>query len=273
MTIQHPNFCRQFLRQYTSWGEGGLDESAKDIHFAILNASKAAFHLASRCQKFLLPDGGRVIMDMELRALDDALPLRLPYPDVALEYFHSSPLGPGEVMSTKRIIFATEYEDMIMVLPVSYIDQSKEWIAYPEVALPLTGYLDRSKIIDGCVAINFIKAHGEIPDSDYLDEISALLCFLNALRCKNVHIELSKRDGKPPKTALPFDDYRILTVSAGKSSTSISGAGQPHRSPREHLRRGHIRTFEDRSSIWVNAAIVNAGKGFGKIFKDYRIRP
>ena len=45
-----------------------------------------------------------------------------------------------------------------------------------------------------------------------------------------------------------------------------------HRSPREHLRRGHIRRLADGRRIWVNAAIVGAGKGVGVVSKDYALR-
>jgi hypothetical protein len=34
-----------------------------------------------------------------------------------------------------------------------------------------------------------------------------------------------------------------------------------HRSPREHLRRGHIRIYQSGRRIWVNSTLVNAGVG------------
>lgn len=50
-----------------------------------------------------------------------------------------------------------------------------------------------------------------------------------------------------------------------------SALAEPAASPREHLRRGHIRRLEDGRKFWINAAVVAAGNG-GKIHKDYGIR-
>jgi len=68
----------------------------------------------------------------------------------------------------------------------------------------------------------------------------------------------------------PFDDYHILTIESPKAAASDGGHGGSHRSPREHLRRGHIRRLEDGRKLWINATVVNAGVG-GKVSKDYRI--
>ena len=103
---------------------------------------------------------------------------------------------------------------------------------------------------------------------DLLDEINAVLELIEALSCSNVRHEplpvrkLNKAAAK--RGALPFDEYRILVVNApGKQDADQghSAGAVTHRSPREHLRRGHIRTYQTGRRIWVNSTLVNAGVG------------
>ena len=70
--------------------------------------------------------------------------------------------------------------------------------------------------------------------------------------------------------ALPFDDYHVLTINVGGQGQREGAANGSHRSPREHLRRGHIRRLQDGRKLWVNATVVNPGVG-AKVMKDYRM--
>jgi len=96
------------------------------------------------------------------------------------------------------------------------------------------------------------------------------------LSCRNVHTEKSlpkktsvaMNAGK--KNAVPFDAYHYLVIDTAKKSES-SGVGGSHASPREHLRRGHIRRLADGRRIWVNATVVSVGNG-GVVEKDYVMR-
>lgn len=98
--------------------------------------------------------------------------------------------------------------------------------------------------------------------------------FLNMLACSNVHIEqhAPRKPNKNAKNALPFDTYHTLTVDIPKKSGASDPRGGSHAAPREHLRRGHIRRLDDNRRIWVNSCVVSAGRGFGKVEKDYRVR-
>jgi hypothetical protein len=51
-------------------------------------------------------------------------------------------------------------------------------------------------------------------------------------------------------------------------SNSLGGS---HCSPREHLRRGHIRRIAGNRCVWVNSCVVAAGSRFG-VSKDYTMR-
>ena len=73
--------------------------------------------------------------------------------------------------------------------------------------------------------------------------------------------------GEGRRGALPFDEYRILTVRSpggDDEQPAARAAVALHRSPREHLRRGHIRIYESGKRVWINPTLVNAGVG-GKI--------
>lgn len=281
MKVNHLNFCRQLVTQCSDvLTRPNLNENGRDVLTNVIDLSKAS-------TKFLLPAGGRLFDDKEYRALDENEPLRLPYKNIALEYEtngfcrdESEPVGHIEgvpqfenhdfVDAPKRVLFAREQYNCIVITIAFWTKCDKLWRVLPECGLPQTGYLDRTyKSPIGRVGI---KAAFEtnIPHSDYMDEIGALLCFLNVLQCGNVKIEQSeaKQSSKKINAAHPFDSYHILTIDPVKHGSKGSGTGE-HRSPREHLRRGHIRRLENRK-IWVNASVVGAGSG-GVITKDYKV--
>lgn len=286
--IEHLNYCRQFRKQ----AEPFLKTPSLSLE---LRASVSqAVDLAQISTKFILPSGGRLFDDKELRGLDETVELRLPYPYIALEY-HQPPMReayeaamylngepvfqPEEaVVAPKRIAFARERDQWIIVTIVFCTAHDGLWRVLPECAIPTTNYLNRGlPSINGRVGMN-IMLPGNIPGgahhSDYGDEVGAVMCFLNALQCSNVRVErsVSAIKGKALKAAIPFDTYHILTIepSAG-APVGLVGANPDRRSPREHLRRGHIRRYETGLKIWVNAAVISGGRGFAKVEKDYRV--
>ena len=113
---------------------------------------------------------------------------------------------------------------------------------------------------------------------DIASEVSALLELCEALSCSNVHHQVMEqinpavnqrriRDGK-----VPMYETRTLWIDVpGGSKDSGDWKGGTHRSPRQHLRRGHIRNLQSGKKVWVNAAVVGA-KESGIIKKDYAIK-
>lgn len=267
--MEHLNFCRQLIKQATELTSvpalPALDRARLEHAMDLCRAS----------QKFLLPDGGRIFDDGELRALDDTERLRLPHPFIALEYraTRENCEEPGMTeLCTRRIIFVREGDDGIFITPAVRWDSNGIWWLMGECFIPSTSYLDRQNTKDGRAFVKVRWPRGE-NISDYADEVSAVLSFLNALQCTNVHIERSekRKTGKKIKAALPFDTYHILTIDVpGRPSDKI-GFGSNHRSPREHLRRGHIRRLADKRRVWVNATVVSSGCG-GVVKKDYLVR-
>jgi len=107
---------------------------------------------------------------------------------------------------------------------------------------------------------------------DLHDEIMAVLELIEALSCKNIDYEplvprkLNKNSAK--KGAMPFDEYHILVLKDSARKGDANTIMRSHRSPREHLRRGHIRKLNNGEKIWVNSTVVNPGSG-GKVTSFY----
>lgn len=268
--MQHMNYCRQMVKQFTA-AIANPAHPFKDILSHVIDLAKVS-------QKFLLPDGGRLYDDPEYRALDEQQPLNLPYKNIAIEYSRKKSVvnEHGEV-STKTILLARQSDDFIIVTPIIWSDKHGLWGPMPEAAIPRVGYLNRSNIIDGRTPFLIQLANDALPFSDYADECGALLCFLNVLQCKNVHTECSEprkmtKAARCRIDAIPFDAYHILTIDTPHTKSNVGCHDSSHRSPREHLRRGHIRRLNDGRKIWVNATVVAAGKGAGVINKDYLLR-
>lgn len=281
--MNHLNYCRQLALHCRATLELELPSLDSDRRAILENV----IDLHASSTKFLLPKGGRLFDDMHFRALDEYESLRLPYPCIALEYqaisgpgtpIYSDDQGPvfqddSALIAPKRVVFAREFGDVIIVTAAFWAKEDHSWRVLPECALPKTGYLDRTKELRGRTSIAAIFNCQMDMRTDYSDELGALLCFLNVLQCSNVHVERNepKKAGKKIKAALPFDTYHILTIgSPGNAAGGYATGG--HRSPREHLRRGHIRRLADGRRIWVNATVVAAGRAAGVVTKDYAVR-
>ncbi len=252
-------------------------------------------------EKFILPNKGR-ILDDAMRALPETL--HLPFPVIILEYSCiTDSVGAPEkffgkdqtVRAPKRIVLAEQEEDRInifSILQYDYEDGDKSWFFLPfsaSIGIALlkqagTDVPDISMEIlpvgDPSFAQKFLgpdwRAHARV---DLADEIRAVFELIEALSCSNVDfsekVSSAKPNSKQKKDKLPFDSYRILTIIASgkdKANQSIhTGVSQSDRcSPREHVRRGHVRQYTSGLKIWINNIIVNPG-GDGKISKVYSV--
>jgi len=113
---------------------------------------------------------------------------------------------------------------------------------------------------------------------DIGNETATILELCEALSCSNVHHRVIEsvdpavnqrriRDGK-----VPLYETRTLWIDVPNfDNVSVEWQGGTHRSPRQHLRRGHIRNLQSGKKVWVNATVVGA-KENGIIKKDYAIK-
>lgn len=268
------NFCRD-LRAYCQdvegWAEPQTEQERKH-----LEGIRFAAATCSLAQKFILPDGGRLFHDPQIRGIDEGANLRLPFPVIALEYLATQDnYAPGmDEPCRRRIVLAIELPDQIAVTPVIRFDGQKHWHAMGTCFIPTKNFIiDRR----GSAAQLAALVPNDFPKEDYYDELSALFSFLNALQCSNVHTERqpARKACKNAKEALPFDSYHTLVLDVPRNaSAGCGGHGNPtdRRTAREHLRRGHIVRPEGRRPYWRNATVVNAGKTESKIGKDYAVR-
>lgn len=264
--MEHLNYCRQIAM---------LAKAKAQVPSLSDADRREALHLMDLCaasQKFLLPFDGKLLDDSEFRALDDSVPLRLPHQLIALEF--RGLLGSGDSQTeVRRVVFCSEDNEDIFVWPFAWLPENGTWATKPTLRLPKVGYLDRTNPKDVHFYAAVIGRDMTAAEAASHD-VSTLLGFCNALACSNVRFGRSepKKLGKKIKAALPFDAYHVLTIDVTANAGERTGLGGPHRSPREHLRRGHIRRLADGRRIWVNATIVAAGRGGGAVTKDYALR-
>lgn len=249
----------------------------------------AVLNKAIKGEKFMLPDGGRII-NKTLEGLPDKL--RLPYKTIVLEY--KVVLATDELegsVDSRKLIVANQVSDMeIEAYMATYRPLDKKWVLYPyrwstkTEAIPedQLAFLQSIAPGDGRVApfltdLESMNGLGRmVPDwirNSMNEEVRPLMELLEALSCSNVGTESLLKTkpgiGNGKKDAYPFDSYRVLTINSGKSGKDdisvIAGSG---RSPREHLRRGHIRVYRSGIKVWIQPMVVNPGQG-GKSSKDY----
>ena len=246
-------------------------------HLAVMGA---AISFARNGVKFILPDGGQVIADTKFKSFPFGN-IRLPFPVITLEYFEPTQCL-DDLYATpahKRIIVVQECEgddggQYLRIWPIWYKKDNDQWVFQDPISLPCDIRPDEVKYVDDQLHLKRACVENytgnKYSPGDYAGELCTLLSFLSALGCSNVGIEKKpSRENVKNKNvaeAMPFDDYHILVIQ--QKNTNFANMGGSHRSPREHLRRGHIRQLNNGQKIWVNACIVNAGTS-GTVRKAY----
>lgn len=115
---------------------------------------------------------------------------------------------------------------------------------------------------------------------DAEEEMHSLISLLAVLSCSNVKLQnqpapeqLNKKRVKNGK--LPFSEYKTVVVDVRPQvyhEGVTRGPGMTGRqSPREHLRRGHIRHLSSGKNVWVQSAMIGSGTK-GKIEKGYVVK-
>ena len=264
--MEHMNYCRQIaMIAQAKAREPSLSEAEQKMVPLLME-------LCADSHKFLLPFGGKLLDDIELRALDESIPLRLPYPQIAMEFRELLRNDDGYT-EARRVVFCFEGDEGIYVWPFAWRTENGFWETnFSAFKLPKVGYLDRTDPKEVCFYASLVGQ--DIDDKEGAShDVATLLGLCNALACSNVRIERSepKKFGKKIKSARPFDTYHVLTIDVPGKSGKGAATGS-HCSPREHLRRGHIRCLGDGRRIWVNATVVSAGRGAGVVTKDYAVR-
>lgn len=240
------NFCRDILKQTK------ISSLPTDIMSVINNS-----------QKFILPDNG-IIFESRGKTIDK-LQLQLPFDCIALEFF--------DFDKCKNVIFATQCgSNCVQMFSAYYVNKNKEW-GFSPVFVQIIADFEKFNISFHKLFDNVELT--EIEEKDFFKMMFLpLIEFLEALSCKNVSIEnhASRKTGKSKLDALPFDEYKILCVNVNKTYDSVGNEineTKMYKSPREHLRRGHIRRLQ-KGNVWVQSTVVNFGIG-SRIKKSYKL--
>lgn len=248
---------------------------------------------------FAIPDGGK-IFDDQLRGIQGKT-IRLPYPSITVECFFSDGgaiIDDSRVAVKKRLVFAkqgTNKGNSGIDFYVFCCADNGTWVAMTlclfipdELAIPTQDQFPKGCLgleaeysvwLPGLYRLTYKRDPSEKFEGaiqDVLGDVLWSLELLEALSCSNVtHEPIETID--PRKNAkrikagkLPIYETRILTIEAGKSTQSGQNHGGTHASPRQHLRRGHIRRLADKN-IWVNSCVVGKAET-GVIEKQYHVK-
>lgn len=274
--------------------DGGLFDDAATIERMAARITRA--------QHFELPENGS-LFDDDLRALT-GLELRLPYPTITAEYIATHPTD-GIL---RRMALAEEIErpDGLWIRVTAFA-KGERWTPVPvAIELPSKAWEDLSAPTaklheladdpDLCppapsryqfrpVAILPGMLDGVAQDSRETARVilsatgpaESVMEMLEALACSNVTADIVERVD-PAKNArriragkLPLWETRVLTVLCPRPPIARTGQQGERASPRQHLRRGHVRHLADGRRVWINAAVVGDPAN-GRIRKFYQVR-
>lgn len=230
--------------------------------------SRIAKHL-KEAQLFILPPGGQLIHDDQLRGIDEKLPLHLPFPVTALEWAGK----PEARCHTKNICLLRELDADIELTPLAYDKRCNKWGWQPPIFLDRYCYLERTADRFSVSCRYSSAEHMEFGERTgaYMKFLWTFLSFLNVLSCRNVVTERSPPGAmrKARKTPIAYDTYHVLTLSGGSPGGGGSRAGAKHNSPRSHVRRGCIVRAKT-GPHWRNSTIVRPDAEFN-VAKAYRL--
>ena len=292
--MKRANYARSFRRWIEKTGEDMLSLTYSNLG---INLPVVLKHL-DMSQKFIFPDGGCIIDASAIKTLDKPELVHLPFPITAIEYKATPKEGRYEkhelVTCLSRILLVTEHDGNINLRGIWRFDGNGNWMVTPCLRLNADGinkiaragdeYLKHGKwVVEESVYEPLVFDHkppfnGVSQDQfvssmrrDLEEEWSVVLRLMAVLSCSNVSTESLPvpRVHSNKKGELRYDSYHYLSIGnkGNRECSSSSGSG---RSPRERLRRGHIRCLQDGRKIWINAAVVNAGVG-GKVEKEYAL--
>ena len=243
-------------------------QTEKQRLFKLMSSMKNAVH-------FAIPDNGVIFDDCNKGLIGGKI--KLPFPEITIEFFDSA-------RNTKLVFLAISTERGIVLTVFIHDKPSNEWgfnsifgLIPADMVFSERNQLDTFDNFPDytrlCLAygqtLEYQKENLELAFRSFFE-------FLEALSCTNV--EISTHQPASPKNAqrikshkLPIYETKVLTIKAGKESLSNAGNGVKgsHQSPRQHLRRGHIRRLES-GNIWVNSCVVGS-KENGVIDKQYKV--
>lgn len=267
------NYLRELKQQYkfTANNPEAYEVETKLIEIASISKK---FILPANAEFLQIDDKKNNDLFRDLCANRDGI--RLPFPNIVFEF---------KFNSVKIIFLISEQEsqtiesEKFFCLSIFFNDNGIWTVPWIVTYVRFDSYagthilykdLKRNQLHDSDSEEGSKLADGILPF------IYVLIRFLVAISCSNVTHDpvcsAKKEKYKSSKTnPYGFDEYRTIVVKNNYQAHSSSGHSGIHRSPREHLRRGHVRRLSDGKNIWINSMVVNSGTR-GKITSDYDLR-
>jgi len=231
-------------------------------------------------RRFLLPEEGYTNDILGFTAVENEV-LNLPFPRIFLEYYDNYEVLLNGNITKGRVkigIAVTESHEQIIhdspsikLHPWIYGIEPK-WILLRPFFVSKVKWMEK-KGPEGYyynIALDpYYLSLGQTTVDICNPFLKSTIGLLNVLACSNVsthRVNKKKEHSGKPK---PYDSYWELVVE--RKEYDATGIERPHRSPREHIRRGHVRKQpykEGIKSIWIQPTLVNPGTP-GKIYKDY----
>lgn len=260
-----------------------VEKVLKDATYDKTELRLMALDIIKNSQHFAIPDKGTILND-KIKGLVDK-PINLPFDCVTLEYYNP-PLDTYDLVKdeyiTKSILLARQDETSIYVLAMGYLPRIKDWAISKCIFIVKRNSLCKDEGIKYDVVFpdNFDK-YANQESLDNHEKFTRVLFhplfeLLEALTCKNVYfeslegIDLGKNERRIKQGKVPFYETKILCVKSTGSEIDKSWKGESHASPRQHLRRGHIRRYEEYS-IWINDQVIGKAEN-GRIDKSYAVK-
>ena len=232
---------------------------------------------AKQAVKIILPKDGIIFSDDRLSNIFAEFEgdLKTPFDDMLFEF-------PCEGEIQKVAILVSKYTDtygldVLRVAAMSYYRGA--WNPHRSFGIPVVNgieFRDDLSVYIGFIDFDLVL-HKYISNDDiigdYIQIAKPIASFINFCACSNVEItplaQSKVRTSIGKKGKLPFDSYHIVTIKPSTTKKSSNTGGDGHASPREHLRRGHIRRLETKS-IWVNSCVVG-NASLGKVTTAYKV--
>lgn len=265
-------------KNYAAQAERGLLDMLYYLPDTDKKAALLLIDLIRKSVHFAMPDGGKIFND-GLRGLDKTY-LNLPFRHITVELFNTDDSGDDE----KILIIASQvvvYGD-IEIASVCH-NKINGWMMEPlALVVPCDLHVVgnkfereiQSRILSPWTLECFTQEQA-FARMNYCDNVVQEL--MEALSCVNIEQTVFQKESAKNKQRIkshktPIYETKILTINARKK-TGPERENEPtgtHASPRQHLRRGHIRRLES-GNIWVNSCVVGSHEE-GVIKKDYRVK-
>jgi hypothetical protein len=288
------NYAAQCVSSMRKMRIKGSDKDTESLNF-LLDEIESSVH-------FAIPDEGKFFNDGLKGIVEEEI--RLPFDAITLEFYSDAEIK-------KRLILAREVEGSsfagVDTFPVDWLkgtviamnvfwcdDEDGHWNTDLFSCLMTTNKPvkpDGTRLLDFLYLPYFHDSISKIEKKILIEELDerinitrpyvrSLFEFIEAMSCSNVEKEihnkadLKRQANRASKNKKPiFETYRLTVQVPGsgyKSSADASDSGRA--SPREHLRRGHIRRIVYGKKIWINSC-VDGNRSEGINHKSYGVCP